>query len=118
MRAHSYAPPSYAPPRSVSAFGWPRSGSPSPRMRRPLDPAALLVACLVGVAVVLAISYLTRVGEPQRVMPREEGWRATPWATVSLPSGFQGIQSRGVINAPAGYAPPGIWIGRSGPGLR
>ena len=74
---------------------------------------ALAVALIVVVA--LAIGDLSR-GGPGPVTTHEGAASGGAGISVDLPGGFTGMQSEGVIHAPAGYSPPGI-IGPISSGL-
>jgi hypothetical protein len=84
-------------------------------MPRVLDPAFLACVLLAAILVVLIANSVASSGADRF---RAEQARSGRIAPVNLPGGAQGNLKRGIIHAPYGYSPPGIWEGRKGPVLR
>jgi hypothetical protein len=94
-------------------------GTPSPGSRGPRwhssrgEHATLLIvsAVLVLALTILLLALVRTLADRESV--RAGGASAT---SLTLPVETPAFQERGVIYAPSGYAPPGIWTPKSGPG--
>jgi hypothetical protein len=80
-----------------------------------LDPAVLACVLLVAILAVLVANSVASSGADRFRVEQAYSSRIAP---INLPGGAQGNTKRGVIHAPYGYSPPGIWEGRNGPVLR
>jgi hypothetical protein len=88
------------------------AGGGPQRRSRALDPAVLACILLAAILAVLIANSVASSGADRLGIGHAAIRRVSP---VNLPGGVQGNQKRGVIHAPYGYSPPGIWKGPNGP---
>jgi hypothetical protein len=80
-----------------------------------LHPGLLAWVLLVAILAVLIANSIADSGAVRVGVAPAQSRHGTP---VSLAGGFVGTQKRGIVHAPSGYSPPGIWTSPHGPLVR
>jgi hypothetical protein len=80
-----------------------------------LPPGVLAWALVAAVVVVLIANSIADSGAVHVSVAPVQQRHGTP---VGLVGGFQGTQKGGIVHAPHGYSPPGIWTSQKGPVVR
>jgi hypothetical protein len=74
-------------------------------------PGVLAWVLLVAVVAVLIANSIADSGAVRVSVEPVQPRHGTP---VGLAGGFQGTQRHGVVHAPSGYSPPGLWRAPNG----
>lgn len=99
-----------------SSLPTPCAGLPSPVQPRPvLRPGILAWVLLAAILAVVIASSVANSGADRVAAERAAARGGVP---VGLVGGFQGTQRQGIVHAPPGYSPPGIWTSPKGPVVR
>ncbi len=78
-------------------------------------PGVLAWVLLTAILAVVIASSIANSGADHVASERAAPGRGVP---VGLVGGFEGTQRRGIVHAPPGYSPPGIWRSPKGPVIR
>jgi hypothetical protein len=109
VHAHPQTPLEHRYAASVSGL------RPPWRVGRVGPATALVGSALAVLALTLLLLALAGAGVG-RDSTSLMGPVASTGTPLILPGGAVGIEKRGIVHAPSGYSPPGIWRAWSGPG--
>jgi hypothetical protein len=75
----------------------------------------LVASAALLLALTLLLLAVTR-SVTERGVSSSGGTQHAAWTSMSLPGGVPATEEGGIVYAPSGYSPPGIWTPSTGPG--